>query len=380
MNANHGWVAAPGFERVAERFSQQLAEDPGYSAQVTAYVGGDVVIDLWGGDHLAADSVTGFFSVSKGIAALAIALLVDRQVLDPDAVVSRYWPEFAQNGKVGTTVRQVLSHQAGLPAIDGGIETEHVLDSRLGAELLARQAPFWEPGALFGYHALTIGILMEELVRRAAGCSLQELYDAEIRRPRDIDAYLGTSAAVEARYRAVLPQPIPDPLPALPADGLLDAALGRAGRPVSLVDSSFSPNHPDIRRAGVAAVGGVGSARGLARLYAASLGHVGEPFVTRSTVDRISRTQVAGHDTVVMDEMAFALGFMKPTGRMPFSGPRAFGHDGAGGALAFADPQLELAFGYIPAPMSSPGGADVRALELSRLIRSSIAATTRNHA
>ena len=129
-----------------------------------------------------------------------IARLVDAGLLDPDVPVVHYWPEFGAEGKREISVRQLLSHQAGVPAIDGRFRLEEVLDSAAGAERLAAQRPFWRPGSAFGYHALTIGLLMEELVRRVTGTSLQDVFEREIRSPRDADFYLGLPEALDARY------------------------------------------------------------------------------------------------------------------------------------------------------------------------------------
>jgi CubicO group peptidase (beta-lactamase class C family) len=355
-------------------FESYLAEDPSFSAQLCVYRGGDPVVDLAGGPQLDRDSVTGVFSVSKGVAALAIATLVDDGRLGLDAPVADSWPEFAAAGKDSVTVRQLLSHQAGLAAVEGRFTLAEVVESAAGAQRLARQRPHWRPGTAFGYHALTIGILMEELVRRVAGRSLQALYEDVIRAPRDIDFYLGLPESQDARY-----VPIQDATPTAerraeiaarpPVDALAELVFDNVAAAAGNSTGGVTTNNPLVRRAGPAAIGGVGSARGLARLYAAALGHVGPPIAGRCTLEAMSQQQSWGIDRTLNVTNCFGIVFMTPQPRMPFGGVGAFGHDGAGGALAFADPETGLAFGYVPVPMQYPGGADHRSVALARLAR-----------
>ncbi len=358
----------PQFAPVSEALEGFLSEDPSFSAQLCVYVAGTCVVDLAGGSGLGFDEITGVFSVSKGVAALSLATIIDDGSLELDEPVAYYWPEFAQRDKGSITVRQLLSHQAGLPATDGGVSAREVLDSGLGARRLAAQLPLWRPGSMFGYHGLTIGILMEELARRTTGRELQDIYEHAIRRVHDVDFYLGLPAEQDARYRPLIP-PVGPTATGMAPDTLGDAAFGRLRAAADPGLAAFSPNAADVRRKGPVAAGGTGSARGLARLYAVALGHLGEPFVRRETLERMAQLHVSGHDVVVDDEMRFGLVFMKPQPRMPFGSYQAFGHDGAGGALAFADPMYDIAFGYIPAPMTTPGGADYRAIHLSQILR-----------
>lgn len=371
-------TVAPGFEAVQNELDAMLLTDPGYSAQLTAYWKDEVVVDLVGGADLDADSVTGVFSCTKGAAAIVLATLVESGELDLDATVASYWPEFARHGKQAVTVRALFSHTAGLVNADGGLMLDEILDSRGGAAKLAEQMPHWRPGSAIGYHGITIGIFAEELVRRITGGSLQELYETQVRAPRDIDFYLGFPKEQEARFRPVLPvRPTPAEAAEIAAsptspDGLTALAYNAIGSEFVPDRGPFSPNDRALRAAGPAAVGGIGSSRGLARLYAAVLGHVGAPLLSDDTVRAVSQQQVWGHDRVLNVDMSFAILFMKPQPRMEFGSYRAFGHDGAGGAIGFADPLHDLAFGYIPMPMSYPGGVDPKALRLSQIVRRSI--------
>ena len=233
-------------------------------------VSGEVVLDLADGiDH---DAIMTVYSSSKGAAALTMALLADRGLLDLDATVARYWPEFAAAGKSQITVRQALSHQAGLPEIDTGIPAAAWLNEGAAAELLAAQRPVWYPGSAFGYHGLTIGALAGELCRRITGRSLQAYYDTELRAPGGIDLYLGLPSTEETRLVEL--QPMPEPTPEqLAMYGDLASRRTRSFRDMVFRADTFGlPATADGRSVGLPAAGGVGSARGLATLYAATAG------------------------------------------------------------------------------------------------------------
>lgn len=372
--ASTGSVAS-GFEPVRERLDAYLAEDEGYSAQLAIYWRGELVVDLVGGPDMEADSITSVFSVSKGAGAITISTLVESGDLDLGERVAHYWPEFAQSGKEGVLVRQLLSHQAGLLGIDEGFTLDDFIHSEVAAEKLARERPLWEPGSAFGYHGLTVGVFMEELVRRITGRSLQSIYESEIRAPRGIDFFLGVPEAEDARYRPILPMaPTPEQAADLaararPTDGLATLMFNSVESGRAPAHANISTDQPAVRAAGPSAFGGVASGRGIARLYAAALGFVGAPFLSAETNTRMAQQQSWGMDRCFGDEHCFGTVYMRPTIRVPFGSYRAFGHDGAGGGLGFADPLHELAFGYLPARMSYPGGVDPKAVELSAITR-----------
>ena len=376
---------ADGYEPVRHAFASMLAAEPGYSAQVAAYVDGQPVVDLVGGRDASDSTMTGVFSVSKGVAALVIAMLVESGALDLDRPVSHYWAEFASGGKAHVLVRELLSHQAGLVGLAAGLTTEGLVDSTEAARALAQMHPLWRPGSTFGYHGLTVGILMEELVRRVTGGQqLQELFEREIRGPRSLEFYLGLPAALEQRFQPVLPAPDLAGAGTVgdgelePSDGLAELMYNlRPGE--TLLTSSASPNLRAIRAAGPAAVGGVGTARGLAAVYAAAIGPVGgQPAILRPrTIELMSQQQVWGRDRLLDVDMVFAVVFMKPQPRMDFGSYRAFGHDGAGGAIGFADPAHHLGFGYVPQPMQPPGGADPKGVRLATITRACAARVRR---
>ena len=365
------------FRSVVDLFASYLGEE-GFSAQLSVRWRGELVVDVAGGPAVTPTSITGVYSVSKGVAALALATLFDDGRLVLDEPVATYWPEFAAGGKESVTVRQLLSHQAGLPVVEGKNELRTLLESELGARRLAAQRPLWRPGTAFGYHAATIGVLMEELVRRVTGGTLQQLYETQVRAPREADFYLGLPESVDARY-----VPVENVRPSAaqsaelasrpPLDALAERVFDNFGVPDDRSSSGFSTNNVGMRRAGPAAVGGVGSARGLARLYADALPGAENPIAGAATFEAMAQQQVWGADRTLNVPNAFGVVFMLPQPRMPFAGLGAFGHDGAGGALAFADPTTAISFGYIPIPMQYPGGADFRSVALARLVRQIVA-------
>lgn len=370
---HHDGVVDDRFRPVADLFDEYL-DETGFSAQLAVRWNGETVIDIAGGDAVTADGLTGVYSVSKGVAALVMATLIDDGRLDLDETVAAYWPEFAASGKRDVTVRQLLSHRAGLPVIEGEDALRTLLDSEEGAARLASQRPLWHPGSAFGYHAATIGVLMEELVRRVTGESLQTVYETAVRAPRDADFYLGLPESLDHRYVPVEDaRPTRAQLVELSARPPRDALAERVFDNFAVTDDrspgGFSTNNVDLRRAGPAAVGGVGSARGLARLYADALPGSAHPIARPETFQAMAQQQSWGHDRTLDVTNAFGVVFMIPQPRMPFAGLGAFGHDGAGGALAFADPTTGISFGYIPVPMQFPGGADFRSVALARAVR-----------
>ncbi|MBT2518087.1 beta-lactamase family protein [Streptomyces sp. ISL-90] len=371
MTFAHSGAHDQRFASVARQFESYAAADPGFSAQLSIRMHGDLMLEMAVGPYLSIDSVTGVYSVTKGVAGLVIATLIDQGLLELDHPVSTYWPEFAQNGKETVTVRQLLSHQAGLPLAARPLRLEELTD-RSAAEVLAAQRPLWHPGTAFGYHALTIGVLMEELVRRLTGRTLQEVYETSIRAPLDADFFLGLPEAEEGRYIDMRDVELTDDqaeelATRPPLDSLAASVFANTDAPDDRSPSGVSSNNEVIRRSGPAAIGGVGSAHGLALLYAATLPGAPHPIASPDAFAVMAQQQSWGMDRVLNVMNCFGVVFMLPQPRLPFGGLGAYGHDGAGGALAFADPTTGLSFGYIPVPMQYPGGADHRSLELARL-------------
>ncbi|MFZ4233602.1 serine hydrolase domain-containing protein [Streptomyces murinus] len=378
--AVHGTVAE-GFEAVREEFAALVAgERDDYEGQVCAYVRGRCVVDLWAGGTGAGDALYGVFSATKGAAHLVAALLVQDGTLELNRKVRYYWPEFAAEGKGELTLRDLLAHRAGLVGTDAGFTRTELADDRVVAEHLADQRPFWRPGAAFGYHALVIGALTGEVVRRATGRTIQDLYEDRVRAPYGLDFHLGLPATADPRFRAV--QPL---LPTPGQQALIDAsprgphtleaiAYNRHGAEPTDLERLYED--PLIRAKGPASQGGIASARGLARMYAAMIGEVDgkAPLLKADTVAEFGRIHSAGYDLVTRDHRSFGLGFQATADLWyPFLGAGSVGHSGANGTQAFADPHAGLAYGYTRRRFTFPYGA---APENERLVRAAHRAAT----
>jgi CubicO group peptidase (beta-lactamase class C family) len=382
-------AVAVGCEPVTAEFSRLLTAGGDAAGQFCGYADGEVVADLWGGADVGPDDLQGVFSSTKGAAAVCIALLVQRGALDLDVPVSRYWPQFAGGGKGAVTVRLALSHQAGICGVEPQLRLDQLTDHELVAGRLAAQVPHWRPGAAHGYHALAIGTVIDELVRRITGVRVADFFRAEIGEPRGIDFYIRTPESVEPRVRmlrpAVVPadwQPRPDEPPPAAPDSLAGLAFNLAApqpgetEPGEPPPGEPLPNLRAFRASGQAAAAGTGSARGLARLYAMCISTVDgfPPLLTEATVAQLAQLQVAGQDLVLGVPTRFGIVFQKADGRLPFGSHQAFGHDGAGGSVGAADPWHGLAFAWIPRRMTFPAGADSRGLRLARVLRDCLAA------
>ncbi|GHI02615.1 serine hydrolase [Streptomyces cellostaticus] len=370
-------TVAEGFEGVREEFAAFLTgerDEPG--AQLVAYHQGRRVVDLWAGEGLDGDSLTSLFSITKGAAHLIVALLAQDGVLDLDREVASYWPDFGCEGKDRLTLRELLEHRAGLVGIaDGGFTAEELADDRLIAARLAGQKPLWEPGTGYGYHGFVIGALTGEVVRRVTGRSIHELYEERVRAPYGLDLYLGFPEELESRWL--------DVQPLLPTPEEIEALAARAAAPGSIPFIAFNRNAPEptdlvafgndrrVRALGPASSGGVGNARGVARMYAAAISTVDgrPPLLTRETATVFGGLRTSGPDLVTGGDNHFGLGFEYLAERYPFLGEDSFGHSGATGSLGFADPASGVAYAYTRRRFSFPSGYGA-ALENGRLAQS----------
>jgi CubicO group peptidase (beta-lactamase class C family) len=355
-------LVAPGFEEVRAEFERNFTRRGEIGAAVAAYWRGEKVVDLWGGRRTPEgdapwneDTMVVVMSTTKGLAAMTLALANARGWLDYEAPVARYWPEFAQNGKATITVRQLLGHEAGLVLLDEQLTIEKLRDLDSMARLLARQQPAWPPGTRHGYHTMTLGLYMQELIRRAdpAHRTLGRFFHDEIAAPLGLDFHIG------------LPRDIPDVRLARVKTlsrwrGLLalrytpPAITMKMIRPGSLLRRSFvgvggDPNDRGYLEVEVPAGNGVGTARAIARAYSAFAEGGAELGLTPETFARVTAPPaVAGLDVVLGVPSYFSLGFLRPGPEVAFgSSPRAFGAPGAGGSFAFADPDARLGYAYV---------------------------------
>lgn len=375
-------VISEDFAPLAQALEARAAEEENYSAQLAVYHRGELVLSHSVGEHLAADALTCVFSCTKGMSALVIALLVQDGLIDPAAPMTTYWPEFGAAGKSKLTVGEVLSHQAGVLGVPGGVPSEILLNSAEYAKVLASMPSIWPLGQnIVGYHAITMGVLMEELVRRVTGKELKDVFEERIRKPLSADVYIGQDPSLESRYRDVLagveaPGEFFDPFS--PAGLAVNSASGFALADGPVYNWHELANAAQVREIGPASMGAVANAQGLAGIYAASFGAVPslgakQGFLSDDTWSQVSTELVYGLDRSSGLLQAFALGFMKATARNNYGSIFAYGHDGANSSLAFADPAYQLGFGFIPSRSEGPKDTST-GVKLSQLARQLILA------
>jgi CubicO group peptidase (beta-lactamase class C family) len=358
-------LCEPGFERVREALAETLASGSEVGAAVAVYVDKRAVIDLWAGHADAArtrpwtrDTIVNLFSVGKAVGAICALRLVEAGLLDLDAPVASYWPEFAQEGKGGIKVRHLLTHQAALPAVARRLPPGAWSRWDVMTEALAAQAPWWEPGQGHGYHVNTQGFLIGEIVRRITGNTLGAYLRGSLAGPAGIDFFIGFGPELDGRCAELLPQPASAEGEELRRQLSVDPG-SLSGLPLMRVNAYRNP--PEISGTGVAntrqwraaevpSTNGHGNARAVARLYSALAGDgmLDSVRVLRpETVARAADEQVYGEDIVLQRPTRFGLGFQLTMAERPLGpNPRAFGHFGAGGSLGFADPDARLAFAY----------------------------------
>ena len=360
----------PKFERVGEEFERNFREREEVGASVCVTVEGETVVDLWGGtadietgDPWKEDTVSIVFSSTKGATALCAHILASRGLLDIDAPVVKYWPEFGKAGKENIPVRMLLNHQAGLPHVRKPLPQGAYFDWELMVHALEEQEPFWEPGTRHGYQFVVFGWLVGEVVRRVSGKSLGRFFQDEVAKPLGLDFWIGLPEEIEPRVAKIIgvdvQQMLDSPfMKAVMADPNSISALAMFNDGGHFTD----PGQVDSRAAHAAEIGGAGgitNARGLAGMYAplACGGSLkGVDLVDRDTLARMSAVSSAtGQDATLLGPGRISLGFTKsmdnrrqPPGMQDsvILSEDAFGHPGAGGSIGFADPRERMSFGY----------------------------------
>ena len=356
-------TVADGFEEVAEAFMQGFLDRGEIGASLCIRVDGDVVIDLWGGmadistgEPWDEDTVSVVFSCTKAAAALCIHWLAARGLLRIDERVSHYWPEFGTGGKRDITVRMLLEHTAGVPVLRQPLKADCLEDTDYMAHKVAEEMPFWQPGTAHGYHAITFGVVLGELVRRITGRSIGQFFDCEIAGPGGIDFWIGLPRLVEPRTATIIP-PLASEIPQTP----FSLALADKGS----IPGLFIYNSGDWARRGmntrsgreaeIASANGVTNARGLSSLYALLLPGATAEFepLLRHMREATARRPPLTDRTLLLPTR-FDSGFMLRMDNRTSSddrsslvyGEQAFGHCGSGGSVGFVDPMARMSFGY----------------------------------
>jgi len=354
------------FEAVRAAFAHNFAAHDEVGAAVTITVDGETVVDLWGGE---ADPAAGraweehtrvvVFSCTKAATALCAHMLADRGALDLDASVAEYWPEFASNGKEEATVSMMLDHSVGVPALSGTLEAGAMYDWDTMVDALARQAPWWKPGTRNGYHLITFGWTVGELVRRVSGRSLGTFFREEVAKPLGLEFAIGVQPGEDLDIAPIIAWvPMPDYDSAFTRAIAADPAGIQGMGIANLMQAAIDYNAPEMHAAEIGGAGGVANARGLAGMYT-PLALGGGDLVGADTLTRMAEVAVATfEDAMLLIPTRFALGFMKATdnrrrrfvaneGTSAILSSAAFGHVGAGGSIGFADPEAKMAFGYV---------------------------------
>jgi CubicO group peptidase (beta-lactamase class C family) len=378
------------FASVREQFERNFAERGEIGASVCVTVDGETVADLYGGT---ADPATGrawdartignVWSATKGATALCTHILAARGQLDGNAPVTDYWPEFGKNGKEAVLVRHLLSHQAGVPAVRDPLPAGCFYDWQLMVDALAAEQPFWRPGTRAGYHALTFGFLVGEVVRRISGRSLGRFFADEVAGPLGLEFWLGLPAEHEPRVAPTIPADPPapgDPVPSLYVAALSDPASVQGLMLVNSGGYMMVPGESDSRAAHAAemgAVGGITNARGLAGMYRPlALGGAadGVTLVGPEQLYRMGAVAAATSvDAVLLVPTRWTMGYVKGTDNryLPLAdregvliAEEAFGHPGMGGSFGFADPRARMSFGYTMNRQGSGLGVNARGQSL----------------
>lgn len=364
-------VTQDRYAAVREVFEGSLNSGEDIGASFCATIEGETVVDLWGGWADPArtrpwerDTIINVYSTTKTMCALTALLIADRGDLDFDAPVARYWPEFAANGKAGIKVSHLMSHSAGLSGWAETITTETLYDWEKATSLLAAQAPFWEAGTAPGYHALTQGYLVGEVVRRITGKSLGTVFREEIAEPLGADFWIGLPASEDHRVAELLPPPAGGGV----ADMRNQTELMRNMSMNPGIDVSATKTR-GWRGAEIPAAGGTGNARSVAEIHMIlANGGVakGKRFMSEAGCRKALELQVEGQDLILAAPSRFGLGFGLGGGMMPLPNPTsAMYWGGYGGSLILIDMEARTTFAYVMNKMQPTTQGDMRGLGLA---------------
>lgn len=376
----------PKFTRVKDAFVENFEKRYEVGAAAAVVLDGKTVVDVWAGHADKAktrpwsrDELANVYSTTKGVTAICAHRLAGEGKLDLDAPVAKYWPEFAQGGKEKIPVRFLLSHRAGLPAVRKVLDGDALFNWNTMTTALAEQEPWWTPGTNHGYHAVTFGWLVGEVIRRVTGKTPGAYLRDELAGPLGLDFHIGLDAKHDARTAQMIAAPLPAPgEPNLFADVMKnpESMLAKAFMNPPLMGKPGLVNSREWRAAEIPAANGHGTARSLARLYGA-LARGGEldgvRVMAKDEIAKCSVEQSVGPDAVLMVSTRFSLGFMmSQPGASLGPNPKSFGHPGAGGSLGYADPEAKVGFGYTMNKMQASLLIDPRATALIDAIYASL--------
>lgn len=365
------------FAGARDAFAANLASGADLGASFCATLEGETIVDLWGGwaDEARtrpweADTIVNVYSTTKTMTALTALLLADRGELDFDAPVARYWPEFAAAGKDRVKVSHIMSHAAGLSGWKEPITVEDVYDWEKVTSLLAAQAPYWEPGAQSGYHALTQGFLVGEVVRRITGKSLGTVFREEIAEPLGADFHIGLPASEDGRVAELIPPP---PGGAI-GDGEQSPLVANMSR-----NPGINPRETRTRAwraAEIPAAGGHGNARSVAEIHVLlANGGVakGKRLLSEAGCRKALELQIEGTDLILGTPARFGMGFGLPSATVPLPNPNSIFWGGYGGSLIIIDMDARTTIGYAMNKMAGTTTGDMRAMGMAMAVWGALA-------
>ena len=384
MSEVHGEVAS-GFERVKDAFAANFEENGDVGAACSVYHHGEKVVDLWGGvaeeqsgKPWVEDTIVPVASSTKGATAVCANLLAQRGELDVDAPVAKYWPEFAAGGKQDVPVKYLLSHRVGLPVLDTPLSMKDYLAWEPPIKAIASQTPKWEPGTAHGYHAMSYGWLVGEVVRRVSGKSLGTFFAEEVAGPLGLNFWIGLPESEDHRVSQMIELSLEDPT-LVPKGQRAKEMLEAATTPKSYLTQEqttepFDMSSREFRAAELPAGNGITDARSLARMYASLIGDGvdGVRILNDETIKRASTEQCNDNDEVMGIRTRFGLGFYLYVDGANMIQEGAFGHGGAGGSIGFADPKADIGFAYVMNKMQMVGDDDPRTVSLAQAVHDSI--------
>ena len=376
----HGFVAH-GFEKIKTTFQEIISQAPEAGSAVSMWHKGENVVNLWGGlanrETKAAweeDTKVVVFSSTKGLMSLALARLFEAGKFSYDELVSKYWPEYEGAGKERTTIAQLVSHQAGVPFFAADIQPEQVTNWDYMVSKIEQEAPMWQPGSSYAYHAITHGWLTGELIRRVSGMSPGEYLAKEISAPLYADTWLGLPAELE---REVAPSFVHPDLTAFFVDLakqntdagnflIRSLTLGQAFS-MNLVGKNEGFNSQKVHSAEIPGAGGISTAHGISKIWSSVVHETdGVRLLNDESIAHVTKVQSEGKPFTDLEPpySKFGMGFQLDSAARGYLTNSSFGHDGAGGQCAFADPEHKIGFAFVTTEMRGGEVEDDRATRL----------------
>ncbi len=365
----NGEILDPRFENLRGVLDGHIAAGSDVGSSFCATLDGKTVVDIWGGHADEAktrpwekDTIINVYSTTKTMTALTALLLADRGELDFDAPVARYWPEFAANGKADVKVSHLMSHSAGLSGWKEPITEADLYDWEKSTALLAAQAPYWEPGTKSGYHALTQGYLVGEVIRRVAGKTVGTVFREEFADPMGADFHIGLPASEDARVADLIPPPPGGAMGEGTTDGLVANMSTNPGINV------LSTRTRDWRGAEIPAAGGTGNARSVAEIHTilanGGIGRDGKRYLSEAGCRKALEPQIEGTDLILGIPVRFGMGFGLQGGATPLPNDECIYWGGYGGSLIIIDMKTRATYSYVMNKMAPTTAGDMRGFSL----------------